>query len=95
MAKKKVSDIALNIRKLLDANKLVIGSKRSLKMLREGKLSDVLLASNSTDSMDETFQKYCALVGTEIKKLNIPSEELGIICKKPFAISVLGVIKGK
>lgn len=95
MAKKKISDIALQIRKLLDANKLVIGSKRSLKMLREGKLSDVLLASNCTESMDETFQKYGALAGAEIKKLIIPSDELGIICKKPFAISVLGVVKGK
>ena len=95
MAKKKISDMALQIRKLLDANKLVIGTKQSLKMLRLGKLSDVLLASNCTSSTEETFNKYGPLAGTEIKKLVLPSDELGVICKKPFAISVLGVLKGK
>lgn len=95
MAKKKISDMALQIRKLLDANKLVIGTERSLKLLRAGKLSDVLLASNCTLITEETFNKYGALAGTEIKKLALPSDELGVICKKPFAISVLGILKGK
>lgn len=95
MAKKKISDMALQIRKLLDAGKLVIGTERSLKMLRAGRLSDVLLASNCTGISEETFKKYGALAGTEIKKLSLPSDELGVICKKPFAISVLGVLKGK
>jgi large subunit ribosomal protein L30e len=95
MAKKKVSDVALQIRKLMDAGKLVIGTGRSLKMLRAGRLSDVFLASNCTSMTEETFNKYCALAGVEVKKLSVPSDELGIVCKKPFAISVLGVLKGK
>lgn len=95
MAKKKISDVALQIRKLLDANKLVIGTERSLKMLRLGRLSDVLLASNCISITEETFNKYCALAGAEVKKLALLSDELGVICKKPFAISVLGVLKGK
>jgi large subunit ribosomal protein L30e len=95
MAKKKVSEIALEIRRLLAAKKLVIGNERTLKMLQAGKLSSIMLSANCADSIAETLNKYSALAGVEIKKIGLPSDELGVTCKKPFSISVLGVLKGK
>jgi len=95
MAKKKVSDFTLQIRKLMDANKLVMGTEKTMKMLCAGKIVEVLLASNCTAKCEETFKKYGALAGAEINKMNVPADEIGVICKKQFAISVLGILKGK
>lgn len=95
MAKKKVSEIALQIRKLLTAKKIIIGAERTMKALRSGRLSGVFLSATCSDSTEATFSKYARLAGVEIKKLHFPSDELGVVCKKPFAISVLGVLKGK
>lgn len=95
MAKKKISEVASQIRKLLIAKKLVIGAEKTTKALRTGRLSAVFLSSTCADGVEESFSRYAALAGIEIKKLHLPSDELGVICKKPFAISVIGVLKSK
>jgi len=95
MAKKKVSAVGLEIRKLLAAHRLVIGSERTLKALRSGKLSKVFLSATCSPMAEESIKKYAGIAGVEVKKLYLPSDEVGVLCKKPFAISVLGVLKSK
>ncbi|MBD3361860.1 hypothetical protein GF358_03650 [Candidatus Woesearchaeota archaeon] len=95
MAKKKVSERAMQIRKLLVANKLVVGAERTVKALRNGKLSEIMVSATCADSTIERLDKYAKFSGVNVKKLRMPSDELGVVCKKPFAISVLGVLKGK
>jgi large subunit ribosomal protein L30e len=95
MAKKKVSETAVQIRKLLASKKLIIGADRTVKALRTGKLNKIFLSAGCADRTEETIKKYAKLTGVEVKKLRLPSDELGVVCKKPFSISVLGVLKGK
>jgi large subunit ribosomal protein L30e len=95
MAKKKVSETAVQIRKLLASKKLVIGADRTIKLLKTGKLNKIFLSSGCADKNVETITRYAKMAGIEIKKLRLPSDELGVVCKKPFSISVLGVLKGK
>ncbi len=95
MAKKKVSETALKIRKLMASKKLIIGSDRTIKALRAGRLSRIFLSSTCADGTEAALTKYAGLAGVTIKKLKLPSDEIGVVCKKPFAISVLGVLKGK
>ena len=79
------------IRKLLGSDKLIIGTERTLKLLREGKLKKVMLASNCKQTTVEDVQRYSTQSGTEVVHLDIPNEELGVYCKKPFNISILGI----
>jgi len=95
MAKKKISAIGLEIRKFLAAKRLVIGSERTLKALRSGKLSKVFLSATCSSLVEESIKRYEDIAGVEIKKLSLPSDEVGVLCKKPFGISVLGVLKSK
>ena len=79
------------IRKLLGSDKLIIGTDRVLKLLRDGELKKVVIAANCKDEIAQDVTYYSGLNGVEIVKLTESNEELGVFCKKPFNISVLGI----
>lgn len=93
MAKKKIDKTAVEIRALMADKKLVLGSERTLKLLRLGKLKQVFLSANCADSTKENVRQYSKLGDVKVRQLHYPSSELGVICKKPFSISVIGVLK--
>ncbi|VVB81603.1 50S ribosomal protein L30e [uncultured archaeon] len=90
---KKVSSEAVeDLRKLLAAEKLVLGTEDTLKLLRKGKLQKVVLASNCNERVKEDFSRYCEMAGVECSEIAQTSDEVGVVCRKPFAISVVGVL---
>ena len=40
------------------------------------------------------LKKYCGLSGANCIELKQSNEELGALCKKPFSVSVVSVVKG-
>ena len=88
-----MADTATEIRKLLADKRLAIGTERTMKMVRRGELAKVYLSSNCPPSLKDDFKRYCALDGIECQELPATNDELGVWCKKPFAISVVGVMK--
>lgn len=97
MAKKKSAKAspAAEIRKLFEAGKLVIGAERAAKLLKQGKIEKVFIASNCRGDVKEDMESYARISKAELVQLDIENDELGIACKKPFSISVVGVVKGK
>ena len=93
MAKKRIDKTAVEIRALLTDKKLVIGTERTMKLLKLGKLKMVYLSANCADGTKEDILHFGNLTKTEIKELAYPGDDLGVVCKKPFSISVLGVLK--
>jgi len=90
---KKVDKATAEMRKLLTDKKLVIGKEVAIKRLREKKLKRIMIASNATDKTKETLHKFCNLGKVECIDTNYLAGELGIMCKKPYSISVIGVLK--
>ncbi len=80
-----------DIRKLLGSDKLIIGSDRVLKMLRNNELKQVILANNVKRELHDDIVAYSKQNNIEVVELDVPNEELGVYCKKPFHISVLGI----
>ncbi len=93
MAAKKLN--ATEIKRMLKAGNIVIGTERTIKSLRKGHVQKVLVSSNCSANVEQNIHYYAGLSGAEMHKLDVPNDELGIICKKPFSISVLAVLKGK
>jgi len=85
---------AKEIKKMLKSGNLVIGTERTIKNLRLGKVQKVLLSSNCPINVEKDISYYAGLSGAEFHKLDYPNDELGVICKKPFFISVLALLKG-
>jgi len=93
MAKKRIDQTAVKIRALLADDKLVIGTERTLKLLKLGKLKLIYLSANCADATKEDIMHYSKQTKTEVKELQYPSDELGVVCKKLYSISVIGVLK--
>ncbi len=79
------------IKKSLETKKAVIGTDKVIKNLKLGKLKQVFLTSNTPEEIKQTIKHYAKANKTKVVQLRQPNEELGTICKKPFAISVLGI----
>jgi len=81
------------IKKQLKSKMLVIGTDRALKALKKKELAKIFLASNAAESLVKDIEYYAPMSGVEVEKLSIPNDELGIVCKKPFSISAIGMKK--
>jgi large subunit ribosomal protein L30e len=92
MAKKVVEGIVAELKKLMASEKLVLGSERTIKMLRDGKISKVYLSSNCDKGKKEAVMYLCKLDNVPVEQLDKSSEDVGVICRKPFSISIIGVL---
>lgn len=83
-----------DIKKMIKAGNVIIGTEMAVKGLKLGKIEKIMVSSNCPEKVEKNINYYAGLTGTEVQKLEYPNDELGIICKKPFSISVLALSKG-
>ena len=82
---------ASDIKKLVAADNVVIGTDETIENLKLGKVQTVVVSSNCPESVVEDINHYAKLSEAEVVVTQYPNEELGVICKKPFSISVLSI----
>lgn len=82
------------LKKVLKGENVIIGTERTLKELKRGNVDKVLVTSNCPAAVEQDIDYYSRLGNVEKVKLPVPNEELGVICKKPFSISVVSLLKG-
>lgn len=78
-----------DLKKDLKEKKMIFGANVTLKKLRAGKLKKIYLASNCRKDIMDDIVRYGKINKIEVVKLNKTNEELGVLCKKPFSVSVL------
>jgi len=86
-------EIIKEIREVIEKKKAIIGTERVVKALRQNNLKKVFVTINCPVRISKDIEYYAGLNKTEVLKIDQQNEELGVICKKPFAISVLGFSK--
>ena len=91
---RKKSLTSTEIKKLIKAKDLVIGTERTIKNLKLGKVEKIIISSNCAENVANDLNHYTSLNKIETIKVNYLNDELGVICKKPFSISVLSILKG-
>lgn len=79
------------LREELKGKKVIIGTERTIKSLKMNKLKKVYMSSNCKQEFKEDIEHYCKLYNIPLVKLKENNEELGVLCKKPFPISVLSI----
>ena len=89
---KKIS--ATEIKKMIKTGNVIIGTGRTIKSLKLGRVQKVLVSSNCPAGVEKDIAYYSGLSGAEMHKIDYPNDELSVICKKPFSISVLAFLKG-
>jgi large subunit ribosomal protein L30e len=79
------------IREALKSNNIIIGSKRTIKNLKLGKVKKVIIANNCPEKIRKDIEYYAKLSGIEVKEFDGTAKQLGITCGKPFSIAALAI----
>ncbi|MBI4158750.1 ribosomal L7Ae/L30e/S12e/Gadd45 family protein [Candidatus Woesearchaeota archaeon] len=77
------------LRAALKEGKIILGTELTLKNLKKGKVKLVYASSNCPKDVLNDLKHYCKIFNATLKEMKETNEELGVICKKPFSISVL------
>ena len=77
----------------LKSKKTIFGAERTMKLLKKDKLKAVFLASNTKEDLKEDFGHYAKIGNVELVELDMKNKEVGIYCRKPFSVSVVGLEK--
>lgn len=92
MAKKKEADeIVLLLKDKLQDQKVIFGKDRVLKGLKAGQIQRVILAVNCPADIQDEVKHYASLGSVTVTVASQDNEELGVLCKKGFLVSVLGI----
>jgi len=81
------------IKKRIEKGTVTIGTKTTLNNLRCGNLEKIFLTKNSPREIKDEIKNIAE--DTDIVELDMLNNELGIFCKKPFEISIIGFLRGK
>ena len=76
-----------DLKKSLGSGNVVIGLSRVKKEV--GKFKKVCVAKNCPEISE--VRKLCGLAEVEFDVLKVDSHELGVMCKKPFSVSAVGI----
>jgi len=94
MARKKELDADIEkIQVGISKKKVIVGTKRTLVELRKGKVGVIYVTANCPAVIKEDVTYYSKLANCNVVNLAYDNDELGVLCKKPFSISVVGMLK--
>ena len=91
MAKKEIDQNIQEIKSALDAGKAIIGKDRVFKGLNNGTVTKVFVCKNLPDEVSEDLEHYSNLAKVAVVPLNYDNEELGVLAKKNFFVSMIGI----
>lgn len=91
MAEKYVDSGIRDLKGYLKSDKVVLGTEKTLKLLKQGAVQKVFLSSNCPDDVKKDIEYYAKLAEASLVYLKQPNDELGTLCKKPYPVSVLSI----
>ncbi|MFH1424822.1 MAG: ribosomal L7Ae/L30e/S12e/Gadd45 family protein [archaeon] len=84
-------DIVKELPKIVQGGTTVFGSDETLRAIKQGNPKFIVAASNCPNL--EKLRAYSESSGTELFEFKGDSKSLGALCKKPFPVSSLVVLK--
>lgn len=82
------------LNKILKERKIIIGAKRCVKELKKGSIEQVIFSVDLPPELKKKIEAEAKNAkNIEIVQLDKTKEELAELCKKPFNISVISVLK--
>lgn len=87
-------DLTATIQEKVKKNEVVLGYNQVIKLLKTGKLKMIVLANNIQNERKETILHNAKLSKVDVKNFDNDSVNLGLVCGKPFSVSVLAIKTG-
>jgi ribosomal protein L30E len=95
MAKKQSKGPVEIIKELLKSKNLVFGTEKTLKAIKQQSMEKVLVAENCPEATKESLHSYQTVYQFKLVPVAVSNKDLGVMCKKHFPVSVIGLLKGE
>ena len=79
------------IKQALKKKLLVMGWNSVERAIKSGKVKKVFISAKASQKVKKDLAHYSKVSSFEVEKFMGDADELGVICKKPFRISILAV----
>lgn len=89
---KAASDLIRELRVALRTGRVIIGSRRTVKMILTGGAKMVVIASNIPPDLREDIYRYAKLSGIKVLEAPLTNTELGVAIGKPFSVASLAIV---
>lgn len=89
----KATDPAAEIKKFRKQGRLVFGAKQTTQLLRDRAVEKVYLAVNCPQDLRREIEQFGRLSEVPVLTLEMPSDELGVLCRRQHTVLVLGLRK--
>jgi len=85
-------DLERELKTSIRTGKVILGTKRTLKILRNGRAKLIIVAKNTPEIIKQKIMYYAKLANFPIYEFPGTSLELGSLCGKPFSVAALAII---
>lgn len=93
MMAKAPTDPVAEIKKCRKQGRLVLGAKQTTQLLRDRAAEKVYLAVNCPQELKKEIEGLGKLSEVPVLTLGMPSDELGVLCRRQHTVLVLGLRK--
>ena len=80
------------IRTIVRTGKVVLGSRRTIKLVKLGRAKAVIIARNAPRDLRADVEYYAKLSQVPIIEYPGTNLELGALCGKPFSVAMMAVL---
>jgi len=87
-----VGDIEKELVNALKTGKVILGSRKTLKIVKLGKAKAVIVAENAPPEIRDDIIYYAKLSNIPLYIYPGTSLELGAVCGKPFTVASLAIL---
>ena len=87
--------LAKLIKEKIKQKKLIIGYKTVIKSLKSNHPELIVLATNIPEDKKKMIELNAKISKVQVKEYPKDGVELGLLCGKPFSVSVLAIKRGK
>ena len=80
-----------DIQAAMKSGKVIIGFRESVKSLKSGDVKSVIVSNNIPDNIKKDIEHNTKLSGVKLEVFEGSSKDLGVVCGKPFSVTVLAI----
>lgn len=73
------------------SDKVIIGYKQTIKNIKIGSVKLIVIANNIPEELKKKIEHNAKIGGIKMEVFNGSSKELGVVCGRPFPISVIAI----
>jgi ribosomal protein L30E len=83
------------LKRLIEKEHYIVGGRMTLKLLKKGKISKIFISADCDRNFEDILKIEAENSKTPLTFTGKTKGELGVLCKKPFTVSVLSILTEK